>query len=71
MRKVKSCVFCDIIQINNRRDELTNGDATISTKPSFIFEDVSDEDIDAILVGAFLDDQKQIVRSALGPETCG
>ncbi len=34
------------IQINNRNNELSNSDATISTKPSFIFEDVSDEDID-------------------------
>ncbi|CAF1258391.1 unnamed protein product [Rotaria sp. Silwood1] len=33
-------------QINNRNNELLNSDATISTKPSFIFEDVSDEDID-------------------------
>ncbi|CAF4995871.1 unnamed protein product [Rotaria sp. Silwood1] len=32
--------------INNRNNELLNSDATISTKPSFIFEDVSDEDID-------------------------
>ncbi len=34
------------IQINNRNNELSNSDATISTKPSFVFEDVSDEDID-------------------------
>ncbi|CAF2132166.1 unnamed protein product [Rotaria magnacalcarata] len=33
-------------QINNRNSELSNSDATISTKPSFVFEDVSDEDID-------------------------
>jgi U3 small nucleolar RNA-associated protein 5 len=33
-------------QINSRNNELSNSDATISTKPSFIFEDVSDEDID-------------------------
>ncbi|CAF1151547.1 unnamed protein product [Rotaria sordida] len=33
-------------QINNRNNELSNSDATISTKPSFVFEDVSDEDID-------------------------
>ncbi|CAF1267202.1 unnamed protein product [Rotaria sordida] len=32
--------------INNRNNELSNSDATISTKPSFVFEDVSDEDID-------------------------
>ena len=38
--------FCFLIQINNRNNELANSDATISTKPSFIFEDVSDEDID-------------------------
>lgn len=33
-------------QINNRNNELANSDATISTKPSFVFEDVSDEDLE-------------------------
>ncbi|CAF0914250.1 unnamed protein product [Adineta ricciae] len=33
-------------QINSRNNELSSSDATISTKPSFVFEDVSDDDID-------------------------
>ncbi|UJR31970.1 hypothetical protein I4U23_019443 [Adineta vaga] len=33
-------------QINSRNNELSSSDATICTKPSFIFEDVSDDDIE-------------------------
>ncbi|CAF1258986.1 unnamed protein product [Rotaria sordida] len=33
-------------QINNHNKELSNNDDKLSTKPSLIFEDVSDEDID-------------------------
>ncbi|CAF3882095.1 unnamed protein product, partial [Rotaria sordida] len=32
--------------INNHNKELSNNDDKLSTKPSLIFEDVSDEDID-------------------------
>jgi len=33
-------------QINSRNLELSSGDGAISTKPSFVFEDVSDEDLE-------------------------
>jgi U3 small nucleolar RNA-associated protein 5 len=33
-------------QINSRNNELSNSDAMISTKPAFVYEDVSDEDLD-------------------------
>jgi hypothetical protein len=39
------CTFF-LLQINSRNNELSNSDAMISTKPAFVFEDVSDEDLD-------------------------